>query len=847
LDFSQFDHYIKNGFQLIPLFSWDHTTTKPVAKIIIDKNGKKRKVKEQKTILDGKRPLHSSWPTKPYDNKEVLKLAKKGHNLGVRLTANLLIVDVDPRNYPKDAEGKVINSFTKFCKDTKFDPNEFPCVNTGGGGFHFYTLKDPDVAIVDTLEDYRGIEFKTLGRQVVAAGSIHPETEKLYRWAFTDDVTPFAPGLDAIKPLPNSVLSLIKRPTFEVTHHGEGGGEHTQEEIAQMLEALDPTDYNSAVAGPDKWLHLMMACHHASGGEARQEFIDWSTQDPQYADDAFIIGRRWDSLHFERPGALRTYRSLHKELREAGKADCVIRPSAAEDFADDLEEIDINDTRTLVPENERENVLFKLNRDHAIVMDGGKAYVSKVTKYPVGDKKGKTRDVYEFMTMTDFALLKAPLKIEGKDAKGNATALSAVKEWTTWPNRRTYQGVIFHPEYQHKDFLNRWLGWSVRPKPGDWSIMRDMIFEVLCDGDKEAFEYLLNWCAYMVQHPSLPAEVAICFYGDKGTGKSTLGYFLTCLAEQHSFVMSQTEHLVGKFNSHLKTCIFVFSDEAIAPRDQQAINALQAMITSRNMTYEKKGQEIGLPSMNMLHIMIASNLDKFIPAGLIDGERRYFIMKVNNKRRGQKEYWTKLYDQMEREGGLEAMFYELLNRDIKGWAPRHNIPKTKGLLDQQLRGMTPEQEFWFNALLEGQIAGSDFMQVPLKRGIPSKGKADWRKGPVRIFVEDFRDSFADYCRMKGLREAANNRAIPHFFFVPFKKMCPKMDTRKKDSIGDREGELQYFDQKKQAASIELPSLAECRKAFEEVSEQIIPWEDFEIGELEEVTENEEQDPFRLED
>lgn len=49
-----------------------------------------------------------------------------------------------------------------------------------------YFRKPADLSMVNELDAYRGVEFKSLGRQVVAAGSVHPETGRLY--ALDDDV-----------------------------------------------------------------------------------------------------------------------------------------------------------------------------------------------------------------------------------------------------------------------------------------------------------------------------------------------------------------------------------------------------------------------------------------------------------------------------------------------------------------------------------------------------------------------------------------------------------------------------------------------------------------------------------
>ena len=74
-----------------------------------------------------------------------------------------------------------------------------------------------------------------------------------------------------------------------------------------------------------------MASHHASNGDARSEFIEWSTQDEEFADQADAIGRRWDSLHREKTDGV-TYRTLNKLLYDAGKPNLQIPGKASDDF-----------------------------------------------------------------------------------------------------------------------------------------------------------------------------------------------------------------------------------------------------------------------------------------------------------------------------------------------------------------------------------------------------------------------------------------------------------------------------------------------------------------------------------
>jgi len=295
-DPEQLRPYLDAGWQLIPLHRWDRR----------DGRGRER----------GKTPLHDNWTRRPYRSEDQTAHMEDGGNVGVRLTAAQLVIDVDPRN---GGEG----GLSRLLGDLGLDQSAWPRVETGSGGSHLYLSKPEDVAVVDRLETYPGVEFKTLGRQVVAAGSVHPSTGRPYRW------DPLSPSLSDAPAAPDALLDVIARPKSETAP--TGGGEHTAEEVAAMLSALDPTDFRDH----DKWLTVMQACHHASGGSAKAEFVTWSAGDPDYADMSEEVGRRWDSLHADADGPRVTHRTLHRLLIEAGREDAIPRTPAAADFDDE--------------------------------------------------------------------------------------------------------------------------------------------------------------------------------------------------------------------------------------------------------------------------------------------------------------------------------------------------------------------------------------------------------------------------------------------------------------------------------------------------------------------------------
>lgn len=688
---------IRAGLTLIPLHRWD-------AK---DARGRPR----------GKTPLHGAWQARDYDSREVLELAaREGINVGVRLPSDWLVLDVDPRNF-----GAKADPLADLASDAGLDLDSAPHTITGSGGHHYWFRKPADVQVLDSLAEYPGIEFKSAGRQVVAPGSVHPNGSK-YRW---DD---FAPVPEDAPPLPEAVLRLIRRPTRA---HGEaaGFGELTADMLAETLEQLDPEDFRDH----DEWLTLMMACHHATAGEGRQEFIDWSTQDPEYVDHGRGIGHRWDSLHANPSGGRRgrpvTVKFLHKVVQAVGGEVARTRPEDDFDAYEDPAELGQGvDDALLRAEPKAEGVaavIEEMNAKHYVVLDNGFQVVTEEND-PIFD--GRVR--YQRMSKSDFrsAYENATVERDGK-------LVSRADLWLRSAHRRQYKGIIFDPVRQHEGWLNLWRGWSIESKPGDWSLLRELIRDVLTDGDAASFEYVLNWMAFMFQHPGEVAEVAIAFRGAKGTGKGTLGRALSKLAGASGLHISSPGHLVGRFNSHLQNCVCLFADEAFWAGDKAGEAVLKQLVTEPTLTYEGKGRD-AVMGKNHVHIVMASNSDWVVPAGM-DGERRFAVFNVSERRRGDREFFLALNRQLD-EDGLAGLLHDMLARDIRDWHPRDSVPQTEALAEQIERSQSPEESWWDGLLDTGKLPNY-------------LAEEAWNDGPIEVDKDELHADYAAHAKMLGAR------------------------------------------------------------------------------------------------
>jgi hypothetical protein len=86
-----------------------------------------------------------------------------------------------------------------------------------------------------------------------------------------------------------------------------GGVVGDVEGATEALRQLDPCAWRGR---HDEWFELLMGAKAA--GIAREDFVEWSIGDPEYADDAEIIRVKWNSIEPQHPGA------FHKALSDHG-------------------------------------------------------------------------------------------------------------------------------------------------------------------------------------------------------------------------------------------------------------------------------------------------------------------------------------------------------------------------------------------------------------------------------------------------------------------------------------------------------------------------------------------------
>src|SRR5262249_14671558 len=142
----------------------------------------------------------------------------------------------------------------------------------------------------------------------------------------------------------------------------------------------------------------------------------------------------------------------------------------------------------------------------------------------------------------------------------------------------------------------------------------------------------------------------------------------------------------------------LFADEAFWPGDRSAEGTLKRIITELTLIIEKKRFD-AFEVANLLHILMATNADWVVPAGM--DERRFAVFDCA-KEKPSRDYFNKLYAEVA-NGGLAAMMHELMNMDLGNWHPRDDVPQTAALLEQKEYSFNSEQAWWYDVLQRGEL------------------------------------------------------------------------------------------------------------------------------------------------
>lgn len=284
------------------------------------------------------------------------------------------------------------------------------------------------------------------------------------------------------------------------------------------------------------------------------------------------------------------------------------------------------------------------------------------------------------------------------DEKGKEHYVADI--WLKSPDRRKYHGIVFDPAKIGSDegFYNLWKGFNEQPVPGITKKYWTHVHDIICNGNKEAYEYVRKWLAKVFQHPN-EVHTALVLCGSQGVGKDTFVRPLGALLGTHYAPLNNIHQLVGNFNGHLKHAVLIHANESFWGGLKKEVGVLKSMITESLRFIESKGKD-QIVIKSCWHIIFSSNEDWAIYMDFDD--RRFFVLKVSEKQKGNQLYFKELNDELER-GGHAALLHDLLHEDITNFNPRI-IPSSPHAFGIKLRSTESPERYLHEALFIGSFS-----------------------------------------------------------------------------------------------------------------------------------------------
>ena len=353
----------------------------------------------------------------------------------------------------------------------------------------------------------------------------------------------------------------------------------------------------------------------------------------------------------------------------------------------------------------------------------------------------------------------------------NVDADKIIKRFWVDPNTVCYSGIEFNPKGTSGNFLNLWVGPTIDPNQGDWSLIKSFLLDVICDGDQVAYDYLIKYIAHALQRPEEKPGVMIILIGGQGIGKGTLGRILQKIWSATYIQVNNIDAVTGSFNAILERAYIVFMDEALFAGDRRSSDALKSIVTEHIIHINEKHQPAR--QIKSYHrLFAATNADHFKNTERDD--RRDFTLRVSEARKGDHAYWKALHHAID-HGGVAAMVHDLLAMDLSDFNIRDK-PNTKEFMEQKLLSLEPVARWWHDFLVSGSLddAWPEFISTAgiIEKVWDFSGHKLYRKPTAVTVAQDM------------------------------KKLCPSAKKQQKQDSYDR------------ARGFTLPSLEQARKEFE---------------------------------
>ena len=228
---------------------------------------------------------------------------------------------------------------------------------------------------------------------------------------------------------------------------------------------------------------------------------------------------------------------------------------------------------------ETKDPLAAMQQQFCLLKMGGKVLIVDGKSLTKRTAEGLAQNLELYDEKNGKLLIKRALAEQYQNAKAD----EITSRFMTSPETVCYDGVEFNPEGSSGNYLNLWVGPTIKPAEGQWKLIKKFLYKVICNKNEAVYKYLLDYLAHALQHPEEKPGVMIVLLGGQGTGKGTFGRITQKIWSATFLQTNNIDTVTGTFNAALERTFFVFLDEALFAGNRKASDALKSLVTETSL------------------------------------------------------------------------------------------------------------------------------------------------------------------------------------------------------------------------------------------------------------------------
>lgn len=249
-----------------------------------------------------------------------------------------------------------------------------------------------------------------------------------------------------------------------------------------------------------------------------------------------------------------------------------------------------------------------------------------------------------------------------------------IKQWTTNnENIKKYSRMDAYPDTTKcpDDVLNLWVPYAMeRVKFYDHrqdacDFMKQHILEVVCDNGVPQAIYLLDWISHIIQFPdSKTKKCPIILSKGEGTGKSSVIRLLERMFGKDKVwePLKPDRDVWGAFNGALIGKTIVVLNEIAQYQTDRSMGEIKGYITEPKVSIRAMRTEAQEMSDYTNYIATTNDLGGGFQIG--EDTRRFWMLRVSDKRLGDTEYFDKFYGYLKDDNCVKSVYEWFKKREI---------------------------------------------------------------------------------------------------------------------------------------------------------------------------------------